>query len=45
VQSFDVALIATNHASVNYRELGQWSRCVVDTRNAMAGIPGKVWKA
>ena len=45
VQSFDVALIATNHASVNYRELGQWSPCVVDTRNAMAGIPGKVWKA
>jgi UDP-N-acetyl-D-glucosamine dehydrogenase len=45
---FDVVLIATKHASVNYRELGEWSRCVVDTRNAMAGIPakaGQVWKA
>ena len=46
--SFDVVLIATKHASVNYRELGEWSRCIVDTRNAMAGIsakPGQVWKA
>jgi UDP-N-acetyl-D-glucosamine dehydrogenase len=48
VGSYDVVLIATKHASVNYRELGDWSKCIVDTRNAMAGIPlksGKVWKA
>lgn len=48
VQGFDLALIATNHASVNYRELAEWSPCIVDTRNAMAGIPaapGQVWKA
>ena len=38
---YDVVLIATKHASVNYRELGEWSRCIVDTRNAMAGIPSK----
>jgi UDP-N-acetyl-D-glucosamine dehydrogenase len=46
--SYDVVLIATKHASVNYRELGEWSRCIVDTRNAMAGIPlkaGQLWKA
>ena len=46
--SYDVVLIASKHASVNYRELGEWSRCIVDTRNAMAGIPakaGQVWKA
>jgi len=45
---FDVVLIATKHASVNYRELGEWSKCIVDTRNAMVGIPakqGQVWKA
>jgi UDP-N-acetyl-D-glucosamine dehydrogenase len=45
---YDLVLIATKHASVNYRELGEWSRCVVDTRNAMAGIPlkpGQLWKA
>jgi UDP-N-acetyl-D-glucosamine dehydrogenase len=48
VENFDVVLIATNHSSVNYRELGDWAGCIVDTRNAMAGVqvaPGKVWKA
>ena len=46
--SFDVVLIATKHGSVNYRELAQHARCVVDTRNAMSGIPvkpGQLWKA
>ena len=45
---FDLVLIATNHASVNYTELALWSKCIVDTRNAMSGIktaPGQVWKA
>ena len=48
IENFDVVLIATNHSAVNYRELGAWARCIVDTRNAMAGVPfapGKVWKA
>src|SRR5438477_10034552 len=48
VENFDVVLIATNHSSVNYHELSEWARCIVDTRNAMAGVPvlpGKVWKA
>jgi UDP-N-acetyl-D-glucosamine dehydrogenase len=48
IQDFDLALIATNHASVNYQELGEWAACIVDTRNAMAAVPtafGKVWKA
>jgi UDP-N-acetyl-D-glucosamine dehydrogenase len=48
VSGFDVVLIATNHNCVNYRELAQWARCIVDTRNAMAGIPcapGKLHKA
>jgi UDP-N-acetyl-D-glucosamine dehydrogenase len=48
IANFDVVLIATNHSSVNYRELGDWARCIVDTRNAMArvkGASGKVWKA
>lgn len=47
-QSFDMAVIATNHASVNYRELANWVPTIVDTRNAMAGISvssGQVWKA
>jgi UDP-N-acetyl-D-glucosamine dehydrogenase len=48
IRSFDLVLISTAHACVNYRELGQWARCIVDTRNAMKGIAvksGKVWKA
>jgi UDP-N-acetyl-D-glucosamine dehydrogenase len=47
IENFDLVLVATNHSSVNYHELGEWARCIVDTRNAMApvkGVSGKVWK-
>jgi UDP-N-acetyl-D-glucosamine dehydrogenase len=48
VEGFDCVLIATNHACINYQELADWARCIVDTRNAMAGTvtrAGQVWKA
>ena len=48
IASYDLVLIATNHASVNYRELAEWAPCIVDTRNAMSGLatkPGQVMKA
>lgn len=48
VQSFDAVIISTNHQSVSYQELAEWSPCIVDTRNAMAGVAakaGQVWKA
>jgi UDP-N-acetyl-D-glucosamine dehydrogenase len=48
VQSYDAVIIATNHQSVSYQELAEWSPCIVDTRNAMAGVTtkaGQVWKA
>src|SRR6266478_1125785 len=48
IENFDLVLIATNHSAVNYHELGEWARCIVDTRNAMAPVNGassKVWKA
>jgi UDP-N-acetyl-D-glucosamine dehydrogenase len=48
LQSFDAAIIATNHQVLNYQELADWSSCIVDTRNAMSGLktsPGQVWKA
>jgi UDP-N-acetyl-D-glucosamine dehydrogenase len=48
ISKFDVVLIATAHARVNYQELAEWSPCIVDTRNAMAAVqvsPGQVWKA
>ncbi len=48
VGQYDVVLIATNHAIVNYHELAQWTDCIVDTRNAMSGVQtqdGQVTKA
>jgi UDP-N-acetyl-D-glucosamine dehydrogenase len=48
VSKYDLVLISTNHASVNYAELGEWAASIVDTRNAMSGIKqkaGQVWKA
>lgn len=48
LNSYDVVLIATKHGTVNYRELADSARCIVDTRNAMVGIPtkaGQIWKA
>ncbi len=48
LRGFDAVLIATNHKAVDYSELAKWSLCIVDTRNAMAGVetrPGQVWKA
>ena len=48
IENYDLVLISTKHSSVNYQELAQWSRCIVDTRNAMSGIKtesARIWKA
>jgi UDP-N-acetyl-D-glucosamine dehydrogenase len=48
IESYDVVIVSTDHASVDYAALAEWSRLIVDTRNAMSGIDtpaGKVWKA
>ncbi|MGA8656264.1 MAG: nucleotide sugar dehydrogenase [Chthoniobacterales bacterium] len=48
IMGFDAVVIATAHACVNYQELADWAKCIVDTRNAMAHVqtvPGTVWKA
>ena len=48
VEDFDPALIATSRACVNCKELGEWSRLIVNTRNAMGEAqtpPRKVRKA
>ena len=48
ISSYDLVLIATNHANINYQELANWAQAIVDTRNAMATVttkPGQVWKA
>ena len=38
VSSFDLVLIATAHDAVNYQDLGQWAKIVVDTRNIMSKV-------
>ena len=48
IESYDLVLISTNHASVNYHELAEWAPLIVDARNVMASVPtkpGQVWKA
>ena len=38
IRGFDLILISTAHNSVNYQELGEWAKVVVDTRNAMSKV-------
>jgi UDP-N-acetyl-D-glucosamine dehydrogenase len=48
IAGFDVVVVTTAHACVNYQELADWAQSIVDTRNAMATMqvaPGKIWKA
>jgi UDP-N-acetyl-D-glucosamine dehydrogenase len=48
ISAFDLVLIATAHANMDFTELAAWAPCIVDTRNAMNGIAtssGQVWKA
>jgi UDP-N-acetyl-D-glucosamine dehydrogenase len=48
IAGYDVVLIATAHAEINWHELAAWAPLIVDTRNAMALVatkPGQVWKA
>jgi UDP-N-acetyl-D-glucosamine dehydrogenase len=40
-RGFDLVLISTAHANVNYAELADWAQLIVDTRNAMHGQPVK----
>jgi UDP-N-acetyl-D-glucosamine dehydrogenase len=48
IKQQDLVLIATKHAKVDYAALAKWAACIVDTRNAMDGIParkGQIHKA
>jgi UDP-N-acetyl-D-glucosamine dehydrogenase len=38
IRQFDAVLIATAHKNVNYEQLGDWAKLIVDTRNAMHGV-------
>lgn len=35
IASFDAVVIATAHAAVNYIQLAEWARCIIDTRNVV----------
>jgi UDP-N-acetyl-D-glucosamine dehydrogenase len=37
IESYDAVLISTAHTNVDYSQLGQWAKLIVDTRNAMNG--------
>ena len=48
IGGFDLVLIATNHACVDYQELADWAPLIVDTRNAMSSTTAagdQVWTA
>ena len=48
ISQYDCVIIATKHDKINFLELSKWSDCIVDTRNAMEGMPvieGQVIKA
>jgi len=38
IATFDVVIIATAHADVNYQELAHSAQCIVDTRNIMSSV-------
>jgi UDP-N-acetyl-D-glucosamine dehydrogenase len=48
IAGYDAVLISTAHDAVNYKELGNWAKVIVDTRNIMAQVPSptaRVYKA
>ena len=49
VKSYDAVIISTNHSHIDYKQLGDWNDCIIDTRNAMKDIEpdndNHIWKA
>ena len=48
IAGYDAVLISTAHDAVNYKELGNWAKVIVDTRNIMTQVPSptaRVYKA
>ena len=38
VSSYDLVLISTAHTCIDFQQLADWSKVIVDTRNALKGI-------
>ena len=47
ISAFDAVVVATAHDAVNYKELANWSKLVIDTRNSTPtiGDTHRIWKA
>ncbi|MEX0679789.1 MAG: nucleotide sugar dehydrogenase [Balneolales bacterium] len=47
IGSYDAVVIATHHSDINYKQLAEWSRLIIDTRNVYGNgtIPPNVVKA
>jgi UDP-N-acetyl-D-glucosamine dehydrogenase len=48
IAGYDLVLISTAHDAVNYKELGNWAKVIVDTRNIMSQVPNptaRIYKA
>lgn len=49
IQNFDATVIVTNHDTVDYSSLKEWSKCIIDTRNVYPSLSErekeKIYKA
>jgi UDP-N-acetyl-D-glucosamine dehydrogenase len=50
IRSFDAAVVVTAHKAIDYKQLANWSHCIVDTRNVFgkeefAGLRDRIWTA
>lgn len=39
IRQYDAVVICTAHQKVDYAELANWSRCIIDTRGIMRNVP------
>jgi UDP-N-acetyl-D-glucosamine dehydrogenase len=49
IKSFDAVIIATNHSEIDYEQLKEWAKVIIDTRNVMNGLKtecsNQIWQA
>ncbi|WP_441000670.1 nucleotide sugar dehydrogenase [Fodinibius sp. SL11] len=49
ISQFDAVVISTNHSDIDYKQLAEWSDCIIDSRHEMNGIQHKsdihIWQA
>ena len=49
VSDYDAVVISTDHSDIDYKELAEWSDCIIDSRNALKNVDPEtdihIWKA